>query len=44
VDAAGSNDPLPADVPAEFARLNRSASFVVRAQPAARGGGTERAR
>ena len=44
VDAAGSNDPLPADVPAERARLNRSASFVVRAQPASRGGGTERAR
>ena len=44
VDATGSNDPLPADVPAERARLNRSASFVVRAQPAARGGATERAR
>ena len=44
IDASGSNDPLPADSPAERARLNRSASFVVRAQPSARAGGTERVR
>lgn len=41
-DATGSNDPLPADSPAERARLNRSASFVVRAQPAASINGAER--
>ena len=44
VDATGSNDPLPAEGEAERARLNRSASFVVRAQPAARAGGAERVR
>ncbi len=33
VDASGSNDPLPADTPAERARLNRSAAFAIRAQP-----------
>ena len=44
IDASGSNDPLPADSPAERARLNRSASFVVRAQPASRVDGTERGR
>jgi OOP family OmpA-OmpF porin len=33
MEATGSNDPLPADSPAERARLNRSVSFVVRAQP-----------
>jgi outer membrane protein OmpA-like peptidoglycan-associated protein len=33
VDASGSNDPLPADSPAERARVNRSASFVIQAQP-----------
>ena len=44
VDAAGSNDPLPADAAAERARLNRSAAFVVRAQPSAPAGGTERVR
>jgi OOP family OmpA-OmpF porin len=33
VDASGSNDPLPADSPAERARLNRSASFVIQARP-----------
>jgi outer membrane protein OmpA-like peptidoglycan-associated protein len=43
-DATGSNDPLPADSPAERARLNRSASFVVRAQPAAQVNGAERVR
>jgi outer membrane protein OmpA-like peptidoglycan-associated protein len=41
-DATGSNDPLPADSPADRARLNRSASFVVRAQPAASSNGAER--
>jgi outer membrane protein OmpA-like peptidoglycan-associated protein len=35
VDATGSSDPLPADSPAEHARLNRSASFVVQARPLA---------
>jgi peptidoglycan-associated lipoprotein len=43
VDATGSNDPLPADSPAEHARLNRSASFVVQARPVA-SGATERER
>jgi outer membrane protein OmpA-like peptidoglycan-associated protein len=43
-DAIGNNDPLPADSPAERARLNRSASFVVRAQPSASVSGAERAR
>ena len=43
-NAVGSNDPLTADSPAEHARLNRSASFVVRAQPAASGSGAERSR
>ena len=33
IDAVGSNDPLPADTPAERARLNRSASFAIQAQP-----------
>ena len=44
VEATGSNDPLASNVPAERARLNRSASFVVRAQPSARAGGAERVR
>jgi OOP family OmpA-OmpF porin len=44
VDASGSNDPLPADSPAEHARLNRSASFVVQARPAANANGPERQR
>jgi outer membrane protein OmpA-like peptidoglycan-associated protein len=44
VDAVGSNDPISADSPAERARLNRSASFVVRAQPTASDNGAERAR
>jgi OOP family OmpA-OmpF porin len=43
-DATGSNDPLRADSPAERARLNRSASFVVRAQPSASVSGAERTR
>jgi OOP family OmpA-OmpF porin len=33
VMATGSGDPIPADVPTERARLNRSASFTIRAQP-----------
>jgi len=41
VDATGSNDPLPADLPAEHARLNRSATFVVRAIPSPRTRGAE---
>ena len=44
VDATGSNDPLPAENPAERARLNRSASFAVLAQPSGRPGGAERVR
>ena len=44
VDATGSNDPLPADSPAEHARLNRSASFTVQARPAAPTTGSERER
>jgi outer membrane protein OmpA-like peptidoglycan-associated protein len=44
VDAIGSNDPLLADSPAERARLNRSVSFVVRAQPSASANGAERSR
>jgi outer membrane protein OmpA-like peptidoglycan-associated protein len=43
-DGVGSNDPLTADSPAERARLNRSASFVVRAQPTASVNGAERSR
>ena len=33
IDASGSGDPIPADASAERARLNRSASFTIRAQP-----------
>jgi outer membrane protein OmpA-like peptidoglycan-associated protein len=44
VDASGSNDPLPADTPAERARLNRSASFAIRAQPSRTTNVAERAR
>jgi OOP family OmpA-OmpF porin len=44
VDATGSSDPLPADSPAEHARLNRSASFAVQARPAAPTTGSERER
>jgi outer membrane protein OmpA-like peptidoglycan-associated protein len=42
--AVGSNDPITADSPAERARLNRSASFVVRARPSASINGAERTR
>jgi OOP family OmpA-OmpF porin len=44
IDAAGSNDPIPADSPAERARLNRSASFVVTAKPLGSPSGSERVR
>jgi OOP family OmpA-OmpF porin len=44
VDATGSTDPLPADSPAERARLNRSVSFIVQAQPSTRATGAERVR
>jgi outer membrane protein OmpA-like peptidoglycan-associated protein len=44
VDATGSSDPLPADSPAERARLNRSVSFTVQAQPSTRATGAERVR
>jgi OOP family OmpA-OmpF porin len=43
IEATGSNDPLPAESPAERARLNRSVSFVVRAQPSRNPGTAERA-
>jgi OOP family OmpA-OmpF porin len=42
VDATGSTDPLPADSPNERARLNRSVSFRVQAQPSTRAVGAER--
>jgi len=44
VDAAGSNDPLPADTPAERARVNRSVSFSIHAQPSRSATAAERAR
>ena len=44
VDATGSSNPLPADSPAEHARLNRSASFVVQSRPAASASASERER
>lgn len=44
VHATGSSDPLPADSPAEHARLNRSASFAVQARPAVPTTGSERER
>jgi outer membrane protein OmpA-like peptidoglycan-associated protein len=44
VDATGSSDPLSADSPAERARLNRSVSFTVQAQPSTRAPGAERVR
>ena len=44
VDATGSTDPLPADSPTERARLNRSVSFIVQAQPSTRATGAERVR
>jgi OOP family OmpA-OmpF porin len=44
VDATGSTDPLPANSPGERARLNRSVSFTVQAQPSTRTSGAERVR
>jgi outer membrane protein OmpA-like peptidoglycan-associated protein len=44
VDASGSNDPLPATTAAERARVNRSASFAIRAQPSRTANAAERAR
>jgi hypothetical protein len=44
LDATGSNDPLPADTPAERARINRSASFSIQAQPSRSANAPERAR
>jgi OOP family OmpA-OmpF porin len=44
IDAIGSNDPLPADSPAERARLNRSASFAIQAQPSRTANVAERER
>ena len=44
IDATGSNDPLPADTPAERARINRSASFSIQAQPSRSANAPERAR
>jgi OOP family OmpA-OmpF porin len=43
IDAVGSNDPLPTSSPAERARLNRSASFVIQARPIAAATVRERA-
>ncbi len=42
IDATGSNDPLAANSPAERARLNRSASFVIEARPSLVTAGAER--
>jgi outer membrane protein OmpA-like peptidoglycan-associated protein len=44
IEATGSNDPLSADSPAERARVNRSASFVIQAQPSRGTTSVERAR
>jgi OOP family OmpA-OmpF porin len=44
IDATGSNDPLAADTPAESARINRSASFSIQAQPSRSATAAERAR
>jgi len=44
IDASGSGDPIPADAPAERARLNRSASFTIRAQPSLNANVAERQR
>ena len=44
VDASGSSDPIPADTPAERARVNRSVSFAIRAQPSRNANGAERER
>jgi OOP family OmpA-OmpF porin len=44
IDAIGSNDPLPAASAADRARLNRSASFTIRAQPSRTANVAERVR
>jgi outer membrane protein OmpA-like peptidoglycan-associated protein len=44
IDASGSGDPIPADAPAERARLNRSTSFTIRAQPSLNANTLERQR
>jgi len=44
VEATGSGDPIAADAPAERARLNRSVSFTIRAQPSLTGNVAERQR
>lgn len=44
IDAIGSNDPLPAESAADRARLNRSASFTIRAQPSRTASVAERVR
>jgi len=44
IDASGSGDPIPADASAERARLNRSASFTIRAQPSLNANVAERQR
>jgi OOP family OmpA-OmpF porin len=44
VEATGSGDPIAADAPAERARLNRSASFIIRAEPSTTANVAERQR
>ena len=44
VEATGSGDPIPADTPAERARVNRSVSFTIRAQPSLTGNVAQRQR
>jgi len=44
VEATGSGDPIPADTPAQRARVNRSVSFTIRAQPSLTGNVAERRR
>jgi outer membrane protein OmpA-like peptidoglycan-associated protein len=44
IEATGSRNPLPADSPAEHARLNRSASFTVQARPGSTTSDSERER
>ena len=44
VEATGSGDPIPADAAAERARVNRSVSFTIRAQPSETANVAERQR
>ena len=44
VEATGSGDPIPAGAPAERARLNRSTSFTIRAEPSPAANVAERQR